>query len=426
MGSLVLLGIFLRQPQFRSSAQTESPRPPHSLIRAGPPPDAADHRVYLPLVRSHGPITEARALWVTRWNYSTESDVESLIDKASAAGFNMIFFQVRGTADAFYTPGLEPWAARLTGELGKDPGCDPLQTAIETAHTRDLELHAYINVYPVWLGQTPPPTDTTPQHLFWTLSYSYTWDDWRMVNSEGVTMTLRDGYLWPSPAIDEVEERVVAVASDLLNRYDIDGIHLDLVRYPGPDYSYDGFTEAALATSELSRPDWQRHRVTQLVQRIYTQLNLLRPEGRLSAAVWPVYRDRWGWQGYTQGHSDFYQDSQGWTRMEVIDAILPMIYPTNVISSPDRYTQTQFSLLVQDFLANSGNRHVLPGISAQYDDFDEIAQRIAIARQLGAPGHAIFSAGVLDDKGYWDDLATGPYAVDAVVPPMPWRAVERD
>jgi len=387
-----------------------------------------DHHVYLPLVQDSGgsEMIEARALWVTRWDYSTVTDVQTLVENAAGAGFNTLLFQVRGTADAFYTPGLEPWAARLSGgTLGQDPGWDPLQTAVEAAHTHSMELHAYVNVYPVWAGATEPLTDTVPEHLFWTLSHRYR-DDWRHVDSSGVTMTLTDTvYLWATPALTDVVGRLISVTTDLVTRYDVDGIHLDLVRYANRQYSYDPFSnagyEAARATAPtLARADWQRQQVTLLVNQVYSEVLPLRPGLRLSAAVWPVYRDHWGW-GYSEGYGDYYQDSQRWVLSGTIDAIMPMIYPVDVFATPSVFTPTQFSLLVSDFLAHDGGRHVFPGISAQYADFDKVAQRIAIARELGAPGHAIFSARQVALNDYWDEFAAGPYALPAVVPPVTWR-----
>jgi uncharacterized lipoprotein YddW (UPF0748 family) len=391
-----------------------------------PPDPALDHQAFLPLIRSTGLMTEARALWVTRWDYSTITDVQTLVEDAAGSGFNILLFQVRGTADAFYTPGLEPWAARLGGgTLGEDPGWDPLQTAIEAAHALGLELHAYINVYPVWSGQTAPPTAATPQHLFWTLSYSYTWDNWRIVDADGVTMTLSGGYLWATPALTDVVDRVVSVTKDLVTRYDVDGIHLDVVRYPGSDTSYDPFSNAGYESAltrdpDLTRADWQRRQVTGLVERVYAEAVEPRSDLRLSAAVWPIYQDRWGW-GYKTGYSDFYQDSQGWVQSGTIDAIVPMLYTGMFISYPKALTPTQFSLVASDFLAHDGGRHVFPGISAENLDFAAVTERIDIARDLGAPGHAIFSAGELARKGYWDELASGPYAPEAVIPPMTWR-----
>jgi uncharacterized lipoprotein YddW (UPF0748 family) len=384
-----------------------------------------DHHAYLPLVqRNAGQMVEARALWVTRWDYSTITDVQTLVANAAAAGFNVLLFQVRGNADAFYTPGLEPWAVQLSGTLGQDPGWDPLQTAVEAAHAYSMELHAYVNVYPVWLSTTVPLSTAIPQPLFWTLSYRYTWDDWRLVDNSGVTQTLNSGYLWATPALTDVVDRVISVTADLVTRYDIDGIHLDLVRYAGKQYSYDPFSNAGYAAARaldpaLTRAEWQRRQVTLLVSRVYSEVIPLRRGLRLSAAVWPVYQDHWGWD-YGEGYSDYYQDSQGWIQAGIVDAIMPMIYPGDAVSTTV-LPPTQFALLASDFLSHAGGRHVFPGISAGYADFSEIAHRIAIARDLGAPGHAIFSARLVARNDYWDEFAAGPYAVPATVPPVTWH-----
>jgi uncharacterized lipoprotein YddW (UPF0748 family) len=385
--------------------------------------DELGHHYHFPLVLKNAGPVEARALWITRWDYSSPADVQTLAANAAYAGFNMLLFQVRGSADSFYTPGLEPWAARLAGTLGQDPGWDPLQTAVDAAHANSLELHAYINVYPVWAGETAPASGTSPPHLYWTLSDRHG-DDWRASTLSG-PMGLNQGYLWATPALTEVAEHVVAVASDLVTRYEVDGLHLDLVRYPGAAYSHDpfsaaGYSEATASDPTLSYGDFQRAQVTMLVGRIYSDVVPLRPGLRLSAAVWPVYEDKWGW-GYSEGYHDYYQDSQGWMTGHRIDAIMPMLYPVDVTASPPTFTVDQFATLVADFLAGDGGRHVLPGISAQYADFAEIAQRIEIARSLGAPGHAIFSARLVSQNGYWDEFAAGPYSAPAQAPPVTWH-----
>jgi hypothetical protein len=76
---------------------------------------------------------------------------------------------------------------------------------------------------------------------------------------------------------------------------------------------------------------------------------------------------------------------------------------------------------VADFQANSGGRHIVPGIGTGYCTFDEIAWRIETARTLGTAGHALFSYGDLLANDYFDDLAAGPYAQPATVPDIPWR-----
>ncbi|MCK4577719.1 MAG: family 10 glycosylhydrolase, partial [Candidatus Marinimicrobia bacterium] len=97
------------------------------------------------------PATEARGVWLSRFDYCTVPDfdqdlirayIANTIQAAAEANINMVFFQVRGSGDAYYASDLEPWGPLLTGNLGGDPGWDPLEYAIDEAHANGLELHA--------------------------------------------------------------------------------------------------------------------------------------------------------------------------------------------------------------------------------------------------------------------------------------------
>jgi len=395
------------------------------------------YRLYLPLImKSYPTPPEARALWVTRWDYSNPEDIQNIVNRAAYANFNIIFFQVRGTADAYYASHYEPWAARLTGTLGQDPGWDPLATAVELAHAAGLELHAWVNVYPVWLtspeGQAPP-ANVTPQHLFWKLSHTYGWADWRQWDEEG-PMLLSDRrfpYLYASPAVTLTVDHITSVCQDIVTNYEVDGLHLDHIRYAGPGFSRDPISEARFAEARILDPnlaweDWQRAQVTGLVDQIY---GLADRDVMLTAAVWPIYRDYWDWIT-NDGYDGYYQDSQGWMRGELIDGIVPMLY-ANLISlageEPDDYP-LRFETLIRDFVAADNGRFVLAGIYAgtspslaHYDDFSDIARSINLAREAGANGQAIFSYRLINERDYWDDFRSGPYAWPSDVPPMPWR-----
>ncbi|MBN1487120.1 MAG: family 10 glycosylhydrolase [Anaerolineae bacterium] len=398
--------------------------------------------IYLPVIMGSytPPLVERRAVWVTRYDWTssyypvTAESVDQIVSNVAAAGFNTIFFQVRAAGDAYYAPGLEPWAARLTGSpaatLGQDPGWDPLEYMLTVAHAAGLEVHAYVNVYPAWLspageqyGELWPPA-TSPPHMFDRFTYGPDYVDhpgeyglgmkWRQYDSSGSPMPLSWGqYLWASPGVDQVQEHINRVIRDIVIRYPVDGVHLDLVRYAGVGYSYDPATTAATGTmSGPARAQWQRDRITDLVQRIYNETHTLRPGVWVSAAVWPYYEDKWGW-GLSEGYSDYYQDSKGWLQAGIVDAIAPMLYG-NGNSIPDNFSR--WCILMEDFVVDSGDRHVYPGIAGYYDNFEAISQRIEAARSAGAPGHAVFSYGALQSRDYWDEFAAGPYASPAILP----------
>lgn len=399
------------------------------------PAAIGSHRTYLPLVlRAARP--EFRALWVTRFDWTrtdgTWARPEALVaiaDQAAAAGFNVLLFQVRGVGDAYYTPGLEPWAARLTGTvtrtLGTSPGFDPLQVLLEAAHARGLQVHAYVNVYPTWTcGVGAPPDPVNPTHPFWTFSRTngVSWSAWRVYDATGTPMNLMTcgAYLWATPAWPGVRAHVVRVAQDLVTRYPVDGVHLDLVRYPGRGYSYDPFTPPF--SNPADRANWQREQVNAMVREVAAAVKAVRPRAWVTAAVWGVYRNRWGWPGFTEGYSDYYQDSKRWLREGWVDALMPMIYPAGPSGDcPDStvWTLDRFRTLVADFLADAGGRYVFPGIHGGYACFQDIQDRIEAARALGAAGHAIFAYGPVSLRGYWEAFAARVYPTRAPVPPLP-------
>lgn len=361
--------------------------------------------------------------WTTLGQPARPEAIDAIVDRAANAGFNMIFFQVRAQGDAYYTPGLEPWAARLTGSsgatLGQDPGWDPLAHMLQQAHARGLQVHAYLNVYPAWLGTTPPP-HTTPEHLFWAFSQrpGSNWAYWRQWDQNHQPMSLNSGYLWASPAVEFVEDQAVAVAADIASRYPVDGIHLDLVRYAGPGYSCDPRSEeryGAACFSGGDYPDFQRSLVTHLISRMYGEVRPLRPHLMLSAAVWWYPIDQWGF-GCSEGYNTYYQDSQSWLAAGVIDAVAPMLYGCPALEDLDNWTA-----VVRDFQDHRAGRYIFPGISTDVSSFSAIAERIAAARAAGAAGQALFSYTSLNAHDYWDDLANGPYAQPAAPPPIPWH-----
>jgi uncharacterized lipoprotein YddW (UPF0748 family) len=220
-----------------------------------------------------------------------------------------------------------------------------------------------------------------------------------------------NSYLWASPGVDQVNSYIADVVRDIVRRYPVDGVHLDLVRYAGPAYSYDPSSNAAAgAVISPERAQWQRDRITALVWQVRETARAWRPEALVSAAVWPYYVDKWDWADLSEGYSDYYQDSKGWLASGAVDAIAPMLYGGE--SDPP----LQWWILMADFLADSGGRPVYPGIGGLYSDFEAIAWRIETARAAGAKGHAIFSYGGLESRDYWDELAAGPYRVPATAP----------
>ncbi len=371
---------------------------------------------------------EARAVWLSRFDYcgvspthdpdSIQAYIAQVVRQAARANFNLLFFQVRGSGDAYYQPGLEPWGSLLTGTLGADPGWDPLQFAIEAAQAHGLELHAWVNVYPAWKGTKPPGEANPPAPL--TVH-----PQWVVADSTGQPLALSDGYTSFSPGIPQVQEHILAVVEDIAARYEVDGIHLDYIRYPDwalskglsrDSLSLARFHSAAGNPYSLDWDDWQREQVTQLVARLYNRVTAIDSSIKLSAAVIGSYATT-GWNAYNQ----VYQDPRRWSELGKIDFITPMIYwPRNHRTQPflvrSREWRERYSI----------ERPVFPGIgSYRYNEEDgdrtwnEALGQIDDLRRARFPGLAFFDARSLEN--HWAQLATRRFRSPANIPAMAWK-----
>ena len=170
---------------------------------------------------------EFRGLWVATVNNidwpsrpgltadSQRTELLALLDRAHAAGLNAILFHVRPAADAVYRSPYEPWGAMLTGRQGGDPGWDPLAVAVAEAHRRGMELHAWIN--PFRAGDARDTALLAPNHVFHERR--------DLVRTYGTQ-------LWFDPGEPAVHDRSMRAILDIVNRYDVDGVHLDDYFYP--------------------------------------------------------------------------------------------------------------------------------------------------------------------------------------------------
>ncbi len=368
------------------------------------------------------PAGEQRGVWVTRFAYSSRAGLEAIIDRAAAANMNAVFVQIRGEGDAYYRSTHEPWARRLTGVLGRDPGWDPLQVAIDRAHGHGMELHAYFNVFSAWPASMPvPQAEGAVQHAL------YDHPEWLAVDSTGAN---RDSeYRWFSPGNPAVRAHIAATARELLTSYDVDGLHLDRIRTAGADYSHDAVSNAAFEAARAGNPqltwgDFMRSQVDAMVAELYAVIGEVRPQVRHSAAVWGIYQPLPGCNT-SQGYANYHQDSRAWLAAGTMDALVPMIYwPI------EDGACTDWAALLDGFLDARSGRHVWAGMHALDDDawdFAQVRGRVEHARTAGAEGTVVFASTYLDaDVTRWNDYvgtaeAPGPFAEPEVTPAMPWK-----
>lgn len=342
--------------------------------------------------------SEVRAIWVTRFDYKSQTDVASIIVNCARAGFTDIFFQVRGNGTAFYPSRVEPWAFELLGKdvanTGKNPGWDPLQLAASWAKRYRVRLHAYINVLPGWRGMTDPPRAAGQ---LWTAH-----PDWFMVDSTGVRMRPTSAwYSFVNPAHPEVRAHLSKIAAELA-RYDLAGLHLDYIRFPydyklvagevyknaspvdiqkHSEFSYDRLSLAAAKKrygKNLSGKQWnafRRDAVTQVVDDLNnTVKNRRGPQMTVSASVLADFED---------GYHKAFQDSRRWAKKGLVDWVVPMNY--NAALFDGRLKK------IRHWLGRGATgKQLVMGIDCKAEP-QEIRRQIEASRRAGCRGFALFA-----------------------------------
>ena len=365
--------------------------------------------------------TVANIDWPSRSGLSADqqrSELTSILDRAASTGFNAIVLQVRPAADAVYRSSIEPWGAMLSGTQGGDPGYDPLAFAVDEAHARGLELHAWIN--PFRAGNTGDSLRLSPTHLFTTRR-----DLVRVYGNQ----------LWLDPGEPAVHDHVMRVVRDIVQRYDIDAIHADDYFYPYPQTDAANRTIAfpdsatfARSGSPLPLGDWRRQNVDRFVERMYREVHLLEPTMKVGISPFGIWRP--GSPAGVNGldaYTAIYADSRRWLREGWVDYLAPQLYWA--ISAP----QQSFAALLDWWLGeNVRNRHVWPGLaayrvgdgSASAFSTAEIPSQISLTRQrAGGTGHLLYNTTwTLTRNGgaVAASLASALYRDRAIPPASPW------
>ena len=371
------------------------------------------------------PAQEARALWVSRFEYASASDIDSIVARAARTNFNVLYFQVRGAGDAFYDSDLEPCAVSLCGSLGNgSPSWDPLAVAVAAAHARGLQLHAWINALSGWSAGSAtscsllqPSAPGSPSHVL------IAHPEWRVADAALTTQPCPDApneYIYLSPGIPAVRTHLARVAADIARRYAIDGIHLDRIRYPGPAWSYDTVSRRVFGKDPTAFPvDWaqfRRDQVALAVRETFDSVRAARPTAVLSAAVWGIWQDRWGWNS-SHGYGQYFQDPRAWVVAGTLDVAVPMTYYA-IAATPCAFAD--WACLLDDHLVmQTAGRHVYIGIAASRGT-SQVLQQIELGRQRGVTGFALYSYTSVTPE-MRAALTAGPFARPAQVPRMRWR-----
>jgi uncharacterized lipoprotein YddW (UPF0748 family) len=374
------------------------------------------------------PAREFRGAWITAvatnqdWPSKPglsvadqKAELISLLDRAVQLHLNAIIFQVRPACDAMYASSIEPWSEYISGTMGKPPQpfYDPLAFAIEEAHKRGLELHAWFNPFRALhpLRKSPvAPNHITRTHPELVRSY--------------------DMQLWLDPGEPAVREYVLRVVMDVVRRYDVDGVQFD-------DYFYPYMVKDALGRklnfpddaswrkygvlSGLNHDDWRRHNVNQFVQSVYQSIKATKPWVKFGISPFGIWRP--GYPLQVKGldaYASIYADSRLWFANGWLDYFAPQLYWP--IDSP----QQNFPVLLKWWAQqNVKGRHLWPGLAAfnvgEKWKADEISRQIEITRnQPGAGGEMFFHLRSLTDNRTLNDVIRAEYFQPALVPASPW------
>lgn len=358
--------------------------------------------------------------WPSRSNLTADqqkTELLSLLDKSAAAGMNAVIFHVRPAADAVYRSAIEPWGAMLTGTQGGDPGYDPLEFAVQEAHRRGLELHAWVN--PFRAGNSKDSLALASNHVFKTQR--------GMVRVYGTQ-------LWLDPGDPAVQDRVMRVLSDIVQRYDVDGVHMDDYFYPyqqndaqGRRIDFPDSATYAASGSTLARDDWRRSNSDRFVERANRELHALKPWIRFGVSPFGIWRPNnpAGISGL-DAYATLYADSRKWLQEGWLDYLAPQLYWA--IDPPAQ----SFPALLDWWMAQSTKqRYVWPGL-ATYRLYEgttpwgvsEIVNQVKLVRQRSMGNGMLFYNATTTLSRNGGEVA-GALAADlfsgfAVSPAYPW------
>lgn len=352
------------------------------------------------------PKYEVRAVWLTTiggidWPHSyaqsersaekQKEELRAILDRLQKANINTVLLQTRIRATTIYPSQYEPWDGCLSGFPGKSPGYDALQFAIDECHKRGMEVHAWVVTIPV--GK-------------WN---SYGCRQLRKRFPRLIKRIDQDGYM--DPEATQTGCYLAEMCREIVQRYDVDGIHLDYIRYPETWKFRIGKDQA-------------RGNITRIVEKIHQAVKKEKPWVKMSCSPIGKFDDLsryWshGWNAYTK----VAQDAQAWLKDGLMDELFPMMY----------FRGDQFFPFAIDWKEHSYGKIIAPGLSIYFLDpkegkwnISDITSELYHLRNIGE-GHAFFRNKFLLDnhQGVYDFVTAHFNRYPALVPPMTWESNKR-
>ncbi len=372
------------------------------------------------------PKREFRGAWIQAVNGQFQGmspqvmqrTLTTQLDKLQQAGINAVIFQVRMEADALYSSSIEPWSRFLTGVQGQapSPSWDPLQFMIDECHKRNMELHAWINPYRAKTKGTTKLADNHPYNLHPDRFFSY------------------DGLLLFDPGRPENISYICKVVEDIVNRYDVDGLHIDDYFYPYPVAGLpipDDASFAEYGRGYADRNDWRRDNVSRLVKALHETIHQCKPWVKFGISPFGIYRNKnndpiGSDTNGLQNYDDLYADVLYWVNKGWVDYNVPQVYWE--IGHP----AADYATLVRWWAIHAQNRPLFIGQdvlrTVKHADLKnpsahQQAKKMEIQRTYTTvSGSCQWYAGtVMEDPGdYWTALRTNYHRYPALQPLFPF------
>ncbi|MDG0793670.1 family 10 glycosylhydrolase [Cohnella ginsengisoli] len=240
----------------------------------------------------------------------------AMLDQFQRMGLNAVFLQVRPASDALYRSSLVPWSKVLTGTQGRDPGYDPLAYLVEETHRRGMQFHAWFNPFRA-------NTDTKTASL--------AGNHVAVQHPEWIVTTGTTSYI--NPGIPEARQHIIDTIMEVVNGYDIDGVHLDDYFYPSSGVFSDDATFALHNPSGiLLKTDWRRDNINAFVRDLGISIHAAKPSVSFGISPFGVWRnvadDPTGsdTKAGVTAYDNMYADVRTWIRQGWIDYVAPQIY----------------------------------------------------------------------------------------------------
>lgn len=357
------------------------------------------------------PAVEIRAVWLTTswgldWptqNRSVEqqkAELRAMLDEFRKLNFNVVFFQTRARGTVFYNSKIEP----KNGYFNRSGNFDPLAFAIEECHERGMECHAWIVTFPMGSERKAVPKNRQKALI------AKKPDNYKLVNNI-------EWYL--DPGHPKTTDLITSLVREIVTNYDVDGVQFDYIRYPNNDQTFPDNDTFKKYGNGKSLYDWRRDNINRLVTDIYDTVKAIKPWVQVSSSPLGRYqplahKPNDGWTA----RETVFQDAAKWLKEGKHDMLFPMMY----------YRDDLFYPFVDDWVANSNNRPIVPGLGIYQMMEDEkkwplsdISEQMKYTRNGKAAGQAYFRAKNITTnlKNLKDSIAVF-YPFQAKLPPMTW------